>query len=130
MSTLPEETKALRGLAETERADEFIEFLRAGALARGLYCCVACGRRVVTAYQLPPCPSCGGQVWEELSSSPFGRSGAAFATGLSAYERWNEEDLDRTAAFVRGAFAAVIAGAVLWAFLGISAFILFEVMHH
>src|SRR5439155_6867483 len=129
MSTLPAEIKALRGLAEAGQTDEYVEFWPAGAIARGVFCCISCGRRVVSAYQLPPCPSCDGGLWEELSSSPFGRSDAAFASHLSPSEQWNEDDLDRTAAFVRSAFLALVVGAVLWLFLAASAYVLFEVMH-
>jgi hypothetical protein len=129
MSTQPAEIKALRGLAETGRADEYVEFWPAGAVTRGLFCCIACGRQVVSAHQLPPCPTCGGGLWEELSTSPFGRSEAAFATHLSGYEQWNEDEVDRTAGFVRAAYLALVAGAVLWVFLGLSAYVLFEVMH-
>ena len=122
MSTQPAEIKALRGLAEAERVDEYVEFWPAGAVATGLFCCSACGRQVVSSYQLPPCPSCGAGLWEELSSSPFGRSDAAIPTHLSAYEQWNEDEVDRSAAFVRGAYLALVAGAVLWLFLGLSAY--------
>jgi hypothetical protein len=129
MSTQPAEINALRGLAEAERLDEYVEFWPAGALARGLFSCVACGRQVVSAYQLPPCPTCDGALWEELSSSPFGRSEAGFATNLFAYEQWNEDEVDRTAGFAQGAYLALVAGAVLWLFLGLSAYALLEVMH-
>jgi hypothetical protein len=32
-------------------ADEFVEFWQAGAVARVLFCCVGCGRRLVSAYE-------------------------------------------------------------------------------
>jgi hypothetical protein len=129
MSTQPAEIRALRSLREAERVDEYVEFWPAGVAARGLFCCVACGRQVVSVQQLPPCPSCDGALWEELSSSPFGRSEPGFAMHLPTYEQWNDDELDRTAAFVRNAFLALVAGAVLWLFLGLSAYVLFEVMH-
>ena len=128
MSTQPAEIRALRSLREAERVDEYVEFWPAGVAARGLFCCVACGRQVVSVQQLPPCPSCDGALWEELSSSPFGRS-EPLDTHLPASGQWDEEEVDRTAAFVRNAFLALMAGAVLWLFLGLSAYALLEVMH-
>jgi hypothetical protein len=73
MSNVPTEIEALRTLAATHRVDEYVEFLSVGALVTGAFSCVACGRTVVSLYQLPPCPSCGGTIWEDPSTSPFGQ---------------------------------------------------------
>jgi hypothetical protein len=72
MSNLLTEIEALRTLAGADRVDEYVEFLSVGALATGVFSCVACGRTVVSLYQLPPCPSCGGTIWEDPATSPFG----------------------------------------------------------
>jgi hypothetical protein len=128
MSTQSAEIKALRGLSEAQRVDEFVDFWPTGTTLQGVFACVACGRQVFSAYQLPPCPSCDGRLWEDPESSPFAT--APFATHLSAYEGWNADEIDRTANFVRGAFAAMLAGAVIWLFLGVSAYVLFAIAHH
>jgi hypothetical protein len=73
MSNIPTEIEALRTLASTHRVDEYVEFLSVGALVTGVFACVACGRSVVSLYQLPPCPSCGGTIWEDPATSPFGQ---------------------------------------------------------
>jgi hypothetical protein len=127
MSTQSPEIKALRSLGEAQHVDEFVDFWPAGTTVQGVFACVACGRQVFSAYQLPPCPSCDGRLWEDPESSPFAT--APFATHLSAYEQWNADEINRTANFVRGAFAAMLAGAVLWLFLGVSAYVLFGVAH-
>ena len=72
MSNVPKEIEALRTLGQTHRVDEYVEFFSQGALVTGVLSCVACGRTIVSLYQLPPCPSCGGTIWEDPSSSPFG----------------------------------------------------------
>jgi hypothetical protein len=70
-STVPEEIQALRDLGRLQRADEYVEFWPTGTLVTGLFSCVACGRTVVSTYQLLPCPTCGGTLWEDPSTSPF-----------------------------------------------------------
>jgi hypothetical protein len=57
---------------ETEQADDFVEFWRAGASAKGWFRCVDCGFGVATAHRLPQCPSCRGWLWEWAETSPFG----------------------------------------------------------
>jgi len=128
MGTQPAGISALRDLGEAQRVDEFVDFWPTGATVQGVYACVACGRQVFSAYQLPPCPSCDGRLWEDPGSSPFAT--APFATHLSAYEKWNADEVDRTAHLVRGAFAAMAVGAFIWLFLGLSAYMIFEVAHH
>ena len=46
----------------------------AGGRAEGEYRCSACGYGVTVRSTLPYCPMCRGNVWEEPSSSPFGRT--------------------------------------------------------
>jgi len=54
------------GLADTG----FIEFATAGTATAGEFRCAECGYGAVVHRTLPPCPMCGGEVWEQ---SPFGR---------------------------------------------------------
>ena len=88
--------------------DEFIRFWRAEARAEGLFCCGACGRRVVSVDRLPPCPGCDGRLWEEPESSPF-----AYPDPDAAHQRWHEHDLDSAARTVRGLRLAIGLGAAM-----------------
>ena len=50
---------------ETGSADgEFVEFVRAGAEAKGAFRCSGCGYGVAVQETLPQCPMCGGTTWE------------------------------------------------------------------
>jgi len=111
--------------AALEPADECVEFWHAGAIARGLFCCVDCGRRLVSAHRLPSCPSCNGGVWEELSSSPFGR---ADAPGPALVEVWHEEDASESTNLLRGIAFSLIVGPAIWLALGGFAFLVFELV--
>ena len=124
MSAAPPEISALRSLGQAQRTDEYIEFWPAGALATGVFSCVACGRTVLSTYQLHPCPTCDGRLWEDPSSSPFAQAEMPLTTRLAAYEEWEADDLSRTADFVRGASLAVVVGPVLWLCLAASALML------
>jgi rubrerythrin len=42
----------------------FVEFSTAGTEASGEFRCSDCGYGVVVQRALPPCPMCGGTVWE------------------------------------------------------------------
>jgi hypothetical protein len=52
--------------------EEYVEFVRAGAQVTGSFECTACGNRHMATRYLPPCPECGGGLWERSSWSPFG----------------------------------------------------------
>ena len=106
------------------RADEYIEFWQTGAVARGLFCCVACGRRLVSARVLPSCPTCEGRLWEELATSPF-----ATGPSLAAYEEWNHEDMEESHRFLQGLTFALVVGPAIWLALGGFAFLVFELVH-
>jgi hypothetical protein len=52
--------------------DEYVEFVRAGERAVGEFECVGCNFRTVVHGDLLPCGTCGGDLWERTSWSPFG----------------------------------------------------------
>ena len=58
------------GIREQVDAD-FVEFRATGEHAQGSFRCSDCGYGVVVADRLPPCPMCGGAVWEESPGSSF-----------------------------------------------------------
>ena len=60
-----------RGGIDEEVAGDFVEFRATGEPAKGSFRCSECGYGVVVADRLPPCPMCGGAVWEESPWSPF-----------------------------------------------------------
>lgn len=44
----------------------FVEFAAAGTVVSGDFRCPDCGYGAVVHRALPPCPMCGGTVWESL----------------------------------------------------------------
>ena len=55
----------LDGARTSGTADgEFVEFLRAGDPANGVFRCSGCGYGVALQATLPQCPMCGGTTWE------------------------------------------------------------------
>jgi hypothetical protein len=106
-----------RDRVAAEPADDFIEFSRAGASAKGWFRCVECGFGVATAHRLPHCPSCRGWLWEWAETSPF-------ASGPPAGTL--EEDLPPS----RSALVLAVALlAVLWLGLAGLAVGLFKLIH-
>ena len=61
---------------ENLRDDGLPEFYDAGDAAAGDVQCATCGYGVSTRTLLPPCPMCGGRVWERLRASALVRSDA------------------------------------------------------
>jgi hypothetical protein len=53
----------------TER--EYVEFWPAGAVAKGLFRCTACGGAIHVNYVVPACPQCGERLWEREDSSAY-----------------------------------------------------------
>lgn len=45
----------------------FVEFVAAGTKASGDFRCPDCGYGAVVHRALPPCPMCGGTIWESLA---------------------------------------------------------------
>jgi hypothetical protein len=48
--------------------------LVAGARVKGEYRCVGCGYGVTIYRELPRCPMCGSESWEQLDWSPLSHS--------------------------------------------------------
>jgi rubredoxin len=53
--------------------DEFVDFYAMGAPATGEFHCSECGYGVTIHAELPRCPMCGGESWEQVDWSPFTR---------------------------------------------------------
>jgi rubrerythrin len=53
---------------------DFVEFVIAGAAARGEYHCSDCGYGVTVHAILPQCPMCAGTNWEPADWTPFSRA--------------------------------------------------------
>jgi rubrerythrin len=47
----------------------FVEFAVTGTQISGEFRCTECGYGAVVYRELPPCPMCGGTVWESRGSS-------------------------------------------------------------
>lgn len=60
------------GVQVEERLDDagLVEFAIAGSPVAGEFRCAECGYGAVVQRVLPPCPMCGGAVWE--SRGPLG----------------------------------------------------------
>jgi rubrerythrin len=53
---------------------DFVEFLHAGAPARGEFHCSDCGYGVTVYAALPQCPMCACTTWEPVEWAPFTRA--------------------------------------------------------
>jgi hypothetical protein len=62
------ESGSIRGV------EDFVEFWSSGVQAKGEFQCSGCGYGVTIHRQLPTCPMCGGEVWEQTTWHPFSRS--------------------------------------------------------
>jgi rubrerythrin len=62
------------GIDSLEASDD-VEFFATGDRVIGEFRCSECGYGVaVNRRALPPCPMCGGTVWERSPWSPFTRA--------------------------------------------------------
>ena len=59
-----------------EQTSDYVDFVQAGASAKGEFNCSECSYGVIVTRQLPQCPMCGGASWERAPWSPFARSRA------------------------------------------------------
>ena len=60
-----------RSATETQPDDSsFMNFVASGAQTAGDYRCADCGYGAVVHSVLPPCPMCGGTIWESRGAAP------------------------------------------------------------
>ena len=64
----------LREHGSSQAGEEYIEFWPAGVHVKGEFHCAECGYGVTIRRDLPVCPMCGGESWEQTSWHPFSRS--------------------------------------------------------
>ena len=57
-------------------ADDYVQFWATGDRAKGEFHCAGCGYGVVVHSQLPTCPMCSSNSWEQSAWSPFARFSA------------------------------------------------------
>ena len=71
------ESAAPRALVEATPLDDsgFVDFAVAGTDVSGDFRCPDCGYGAVVHRALPPCPMCGGTVWESLGPLRSRRAG-------------------------------------------------------
>ncbi len=58
----------------TAEESDFVPFFATGEPAKGEYHCAECGYGIAVFTELPACPMCGGESWEQSSWSPFRRN--------------------------------------------------------
>jgi hypothetical protein len=62
-------------VARVERVtDGYVEFWSTGDAAKGEYHCAECSYGVTVYRELPRCPMCGGEIWEQAPWSPLTRA--------------------------------------------------------
>lgn len=54
-------------------ADDYVHFSAAGERVKGEFHCAECGYGVVVHDELPACPMCSSNSWEQSAWSPFAR---------------------------------------------------------
>ena len=54
-------------------ADEYVHCIPTGTAVKGEYHCSECGYGVTVHRELPRCPMCQGESWEQSAWSPFTR---------------------------------------------------------
>src|SRR4051794_34032339 len=74
------------GATSSEDLGDFVLFVSSGMHVKGEFHCAECGYGVTVYRELPRCPMCGGEEWEQSPWSPFGRArvSAAQATELAS----------------------------------------------
>ena len=53
--------------------DDFVVLFATGTRAMGQYRCASCGYGITLHSNLPSCPMCGGESWEQSAWTPFAR---------------------------------------------------------
>jgi rubrerythrin len=64
-----------------EAREEAAVQLVTGVRAKGEYRCSDCGYGVTIYRELPRCPMCGSESWEQLDWSPFGKLSGSLPAG-------------------------------------------------
>ncbi len=67
---------------DTNASDEgsstgYVQFWPAGESVKGEFHCAECGYGIAVCRELPRCPMCGGETWEQAPWSPFARADGA-----------------------------------------------------
>ncbi|MHB8643998.1 MAG: hypothetical protein ACYDA3_14055 [Gaiellaceae bacterium] len=57
-----------------EGAGDYVPFVLMGEHVKGEFHCSECGYGVTIYRELPRCPMCGGESWEQKDWSPFARA--------------------------------------------------------
>jgi hypothetical protein len=60
-------------VSDTSAGDD-VEFVAAGQHAKGEFHCAECAYGVTVFRELPRCPMCGCEAWEQSTWSPFARA--------------------------------------------------------
>jgi hypothetical protein len=53
---------------------DYVHFWTTGESVKGEFRCSECGYGVAVCRELPVCPMCSGQIWEQSDWSPFARA--------------------------------------------------------
>lgn len=61
-------------VAKPDAGEDFVEFLPTGTHVKGEFHCAECGYGITILRELPTCPMCGNESWEQTAWSPFGRA--------------------------------------------------------
>jgi hypothetical protein len=88
-----------------------VRFWRTGAQVIGTFCCAACGRALCSVRQLPDCPTCGGSLWEDAATSPFG---SEIAQRELVEEAWFHEEARSLAGLTRGMALVLVLVPLSW----------------
>jgi hypothetical protein len=55
----------------------YVQFWVTGESVKGEFHCAECGYGIAVCRELPRCPMCGGESWEQAPWSPFARADGA-----------------------------------------------------
>jgi hypothetical protein len=53
---------------------DYVQFWATGESVKGEFRCSECGYGVAICRELPVCPMCSGETWEQADWSPFARA--------------------------------------------------------
>ena len=59
-------------------SEDYVQFWSTGQAVKGEFHCSECGYGVTIVRELPTCPMCGGNTWEQTPWSPFRRPRADY----------------------------------------------------